>query len=153
MKCIIAIMIILTLCHAGSVTKSWNFDDVPEGSLPAGWKIEATGRDKAAAKWQVIRNTQASLGPGVLSLIETNHTQSGVFNICWTNEIFFLEGEIAVFLKANSGKIDQGVGLSGGYRTVIIIILPATIHSRTTSAFITSRTANVSCLVIQVKSN
>jgi hypothetical protein len=33
-----------------------------------------------------------------------------VFNICWTNEVSFLEGEIAVFLKANSGKIDQGGG-------------------------------------------
>jgi hypothetical protein len=33
-----------------------------------------------------------------------------VFNICWTNEVSFLEGEIAVFLKANSGKIDRGGG-------------------------------------------
>jgi len=110
MKCSIVIMTIATLCNTGNIIKSWNFDIVPEGTLPAGWKIEATGQDKATAKWQVIKDTSAPLGPGVLSLTETNHTQPGVFNICWTNEISFFEGEIAVFLKANSGKIDQGGG-------------------------------------------
>ncbi|MFC1604870.1 hypothetical protein ACFL5F_07575, partial [Planctomycetota bacterium] len=106
----ICIMVVLVFCNAGDLTKSWNFDDVSEGSLPADWKIEATGQDKPTAKWQIIKDTQAPLGPGVLSLIETNHTQRGVFNICWTNEIPFFEGEIAVFLKAKSGKIDQGGG-------------------------------------------
>jgi hypothetical protein len=103
-------MTILALSNAGNVTKSWNFDDVPEGSLPAGWKIEATGQDKATAKWQVIKDTQAPLDHSVLSLTETNHTERGVFNICWTSEVSFFEGEIAVFLKANSGKIDKGGG-------------------------------------------
>ncbi len=110
MKYSIAIMSILALCSVSNVTKSWNFDNVPEGTLAAGWKVEATGQDKATAKWQVIRDTHAPLGPGVLSLTETNHTQRGVFNICWTNEVSFFEGEIAVFLKANSGNIDRGGG-------------------------------------------
>lgn len=110
MKCSIAIMITLAFCNAGNTIKSWNFDDIPEGALPAKWKIEATGQDKPRAKWQVIKDAQAPLGPRVLSLTETNHTQRGVFNICWTNEVSFFEGQIAVFLKANSGKIDQGGG-------------------------------------------
>lgn len=110
MRFSLTIMTILALSNAGNVTKSWNFDDVPEGSLPAGWKIEATGQDKATAKWQVIKDTQAPLDHSVLSLTETNHTERGVFNICWTSEVSFFEGEIAVFLKANSGKIDKGGG-------------------------------------------
>jgi hypothetical protein len=110
MRCIIIIMGILSLCNVGNVTRSWDFDNVPEGSLPAGWKVEATGQDKVTAEWCVVKDTQAPLGPGVLCLTATNHTQRGVFNICWTDKVSFLEGEIAVFLKANSGNIDQGGG-------------------------------------------
>lgn len=39
-----------------------------------------------------------------------NHSIRGVYNLCWADTVSFLEGEIAVFLKANSGKIDQGGG-------------------------------------------
>jgi hypothetical protein len=37
MRYSIAIMVILAFCNAGNITRSWNFDDVPEGTLPAGW--------------------------------------------------------------------------------------------------------------------
>jgi hypothetical protein len=94
----------------GVVTRTWDFDNAFEGTLPAGWKVEATGQEKAMAKWEVVKNAQAPLGPGVLSLTATNHSQRGVFNICWTREVSFFEGEITVFLKGNSGKIDQGGG-------------------------------------------
>ncbi len=110
MKYSMAIMGILAVGIAGTGTQSWDFDRIPEGSLPAGWKVEATGQDKATAEWEVTRDAQAPLGPGVLRLTATNHTQRGVFNICWTRDVAFLEGEIAVFLKGNSGKIDQGGG-------------------------------------------
>lgn len=110
MKSVTIIMGVLVICSVGKVTKSWNFDNVPEGSLPAGWKVEATGQDKATAEWQVMKDKNAPLGPGILKLVATNHTQRGVFNICWTDKVTFFEGEIAVFLKANSGNIDQGGG-------------------------------------------
>jgi hypothetical protein len=100
----------LVCCCAAAATRSWDFDKVPEGMLPAGWRVEATGQDKAAADWQVTADAQAPLGPGVLRLTATNHTQRGVFNLCWTPKVTFHEGEIAVFLKGNSGKIDQGGG-------------------------------------------
>lgn len=110
MKCSMIVMSILGISLAGGATQSWDFDKIPEGALPAGWKVEATGQDKATADWQVTTDAQAPLGPGVLRLKATNHTQRGVFNLCWTPEVTFYEGEIAVFLKGNSGKIDQGVG-------------------------------------------
>jgi hypothetical protein len=110
MKCSVVIVSILGFSLAGGATQSWDFDKVPEGSLPAGWKVEATGQDKATATWQVVKDARAPLGPGVLRLTATNHSQGGVFNICWTGEVSFFEGEIAVFLKANSGSIDQGGG-------------------------------------------
>jgi len=106
-------MVILSIsacCCVAAATHNWDFDEVPEGSLPAGWKVEATGQKKATADWQVKKDEKAPLGPGVLCLTATNHTQRGVFNICWTQKVTFFEGEIAVFLKGNSGQIDQGGG-------------------------------------------
>jgi hypothetical protein len=95
--------------EAGGV-KSWDFDALEAGSLPEGWVVEATGQEKATAKWQIAKAEDAPLGPGVLELAATNHTERGVFNLCWTDAVQFQEGEIAVFLKARSGKIDQGGG-------------------------------------------
>jgi hypothetical protein len=101
--------VILVLGQAGTV-RSWDFDAMAPGSLPEGWKVEATGQEKATAKWQIARDEDAPLGPGVLELAATNHAESGVFNLCWTDTVPFGEGEIAVFLRARSGKIDQGGG-------------------------------------------
>jgi hypothetical protein len=110
MRCNVVVLSMLVCCCAAAATRSWDFDKIPEGALPAGWRVEATGQDKATAGWQVTADTQAPLGPGVLRLAATNHTQRGVFNLCWTPEVTFYEGEIAVFLRGNSGKIDQGGG-------------------------------------------
>ena len=110
MKCKMVILSLLTCGCLVAATHSWDFDNLPEGTLPAGWKVEATGQDKATADWQVEKDERAPLGPGVLRLTATNHTQRGVFNLCWTQQVSFFEGEIAVFLKGNSGKIDQGGG-------------------------------------------
>jgi len=90
---------------------SLDFDRLAVGSLPEGWKVEATGQEQATAKWQVAKDATAPLGPGVLELSAPNHTEGGVFNLCWTDSISFYEGQIAVFLRARSGKTDQGGGI------------------------------------------
>jgi hypothetical protein len=95
--------------RTGSV-RAWDFDQIGAGELPPGWKVEATGQEKATAQWQVVRDEEAPLGPGVLELTAANHAERGVFNVCWTNEVPFAEGEIAVFVRARSGRIDQGGG-------------------------------------------
>jgi len=101
-------LIVLT-AETGGV-RTWDFDRTEAGRLPEGWKVEATGQEKATAQWKVVRDEEAPLGPGVLELSATNHNERGVFNLCWTNKVQFQEGEIAVFLRARSGKIDQGGG-------------------------------------------
>jgi len=98
------------LAGQAQAIRSWDFDHVEVGALPEGWKVEATGQDKATAKWQVARDENAPLGPGVLELTAANHVERGVFNLCWTDQTQFREGQIAVFLRARSGKIDQGGG-------------------------------------------
>lgn len=111
MHLIMTTISMLLLSGQAVQVRSWDFESQAEGSLPNGWKVEATGQEEATAKWQVVLDATAPLGPGVLELSATNHTQRGVFNLCWTKDVVFHEGEIAVFLRAHSGKIDQGGGI------------------------------------------
>ena len=94
---------------AGKV--SWDFDTVPAGKLPAGWKADATRRRGLLATWQVIRDTTAPSGSHVLALTRINHTSGGTFNLCWTKAVSFLDGEIEVRFKAIKGEEDQGGGI------------------------------------------
>lgn len=106
---VLMVSAVLWAAEAGGV-RSWDFEGLAEGMLPDGWKVEATGQDTPTAKWQAAQDATAPLAPGVLQLAATNHTERGVFNLCWTDAVTFSEGVIAVFLKANSGQIDQGGG-------------------------------------------
>ncbi|MCP4707279.1 MAG: hypothetical protein GY869_01525 [Planctomycetes bacterium] len=110
MKSCFVVMSLLAVLALEPTVQSWDFEDVAVGKLPEGWKVEATGQSEPTGTWNVIKNQQAPLAPGVLALSETNHKQRGVFNICWTDQVNFHEGQIAVFLKAISGQIDQGGG-------------------------------------------
>ena len=89
----------------------WSFEDVSIGSLPTGWKIEATGRGSPLATWQVIKDSTAPSGKQVLALVRVNHHSGGTFNLCWTDKVSFLDGSIEVAFKAVSGKIDEGGGI------------------------------------------
>jgi hypothetical protein len=109
MKSLVFCFLVITV-QTGETVQRWNFDDLELGTLPRGWIVEATGQEKASAHWQIERDDSAPLGPGVFRLTATNHSVRGIYNLCWTGTVSFLEGEIAVFLKANSGKIDQGGG-------------------------------------------
>jgi len=111
MRLVMMTISLLLLGTQDGRVRSWDFDNLSEGTLPGGWKVEATGQDKAAAKWQAVQDSTAPLGPGVLELSATNHTERSVFNLCWTNDVAFREGEIAVMLRARSGKIDRGGGI------------------------------------------
>jgi len=88
-----------------------DFESVSAGKLPAGWKIEATNQQGPLANWQVIEDNTAPSGHKVLALTKTNHSFGGTYNLCWTKGINFLNGEIKVMFKANTGIEDQGGGV------------------------------------------
>ncbi|NOZ21851.1 MAG: DUF1080 domain-containing protein [Planctomycetes bacterium] len=105
-----------TASKAGNA--SWNFDDVPVGKLPVGWKADATNRKGPLATWQVIKDKTAPSGDHALAMTSPNHTSGGIFsifggtfNLCWTDTVSFLDGEIEVRFKAVKGKEDQGGGV------------------------------------------
>ena len=91
---------------------SWNFDKVPVGKIPPGWRVEATNlRGGPMETWKVIKDTTAPSGDHVLAMTSPNHTYPGTFNLCWTDKVAFLDGDIRLRFKANKGKIDQGGGV------------------------------------------
>ena len=88
-----------------------NFDENKPGSLPEGWKIDATHPGKQLAQWEVTQDNTAPSQPNLLSLTQTNNSSDDVFNLYWTRQILFKNGSLEVKMKANSGDADQGGGL------------------------------------------
>ena len=84
-----------------------DFEKATLGSLPAGWKASATHPKKALATWQV----EEEAGHKILTLSGIDRSHGGMFNLCFTKGVDFLDGEISVRFRANSGSIDQGGGL------------------------------------------
>ncbi len=89
----------------------WDFEDVKIGTLPQGWVVEATNQYGPLATWKVKVDDNAPSGKKVLSLVRINHSSGSTFNLCWTRDVFFLDGEISVYFRANTGRIDQGGGI------------------------------------------
>ncbi len=87
----------------------WNFDD--NNALPAGWKVEATRQRGPLATWKIIQDKTAPSQKNALALIRPNHDSGSTFNLCWTEDIKFLDGEIEVSFKALKGMEDQGGGV------------------------------------------
>jgi len=87
----------------------WNFDDNTE--LPAGWKVEATRQRGSLATWEIIQDKTAPSQKNALALVNPNHDSGSTFNLFWTKDIKFLNGEIEVSFKALKGMEDQGGGV------------------------------------------
>lgn len=88
-----------------------NFDEVAQGHLPTGWTIDATNPGGQLAEWSVVTDPTAPSKPNVLTLKTVYDTPDSVFNLCWTRDIAFADGEIEVKVRANTGKEDQGGGV------------------------------------------
>lgn len=87
------------------------FEKFDRGKIPAQWKVEATNQRGPLATWKVIEDTTAPSGNNVFALTSPNHDFGGTFNLCWTKGISFLNGEISVMFKANTGEEDRGGGV------------------------------------------
>lgn len=91
----------------GSDITRITFDDVEVGSLPTGWKVEATHPEGKLAEWSVQKDS--SSGGQVLDM-KINDYGGSTFNLCWTDQITFQSGVVEVKVKAQEGRIDQGGG-------------------------------------------
>lgn len=86
-----------------------DFESVPAGEIPEGWRIEATHAAAELAKWTVAEDPEAPSGEKVLS-VDVGEFNGGTFNLCWTDQITFQDGSIEIRVKAGKGRVDQGGG-------------------------------------------
>ncbi len=91
-------------------TVRMGFDTLRPGTLPGGWKVEATNGRGEPARWKVAADPEAPSPPNVLQVVPRRDTFGGTFNLCWTDGVRFLDGEIEVTLRADTGHEDQGGG-------------------------------------------
>ncbi len=84
---------------------------MPEGKLPAGWKIDATNPRGSLAEWAVVPDAGAPDAGKVLSLTKVNDRSGEVFNLCWNPGLVFQDGAIEVKVRGNTGVNDQGGGV------------------------------------------
>lgn len=86
------------------------FEGIMHNSLPAGWKSDATNKQGFPSAWTVIEDHAAPSGLNILALRNVQANPGSVFNICWTSQPVFQDGEIEVKVRGDTGKADQGGG-------------------------------------------
>jgi len=99
--------LVLGAVMSSANTLQMNFEKAKVGTVPTGWKATATHPKKALATWQV----EEDAGNKILTLSNIDSSHGGMFNLCFTKSVDFLDGEISVRFRANSGQIDQGGGI------------------------------------------
>jgi len=109
-----AVVMLAGFAYAGgpaeATVRELTFDAVQPGSLPAGWKVEATNLRGKLAAWKVAADPSAPSSPNILQAVPRSDNFGGTYNLCWTDSAGFLNGEIEVRLRANTGHEDQGGG-------------------------------------------
>ena len=86
-------------------------DKISVGQSPAGWIVAATHPSGPLAQWGVGVDTASPSRAKVLTMGSIQDSSPSVFNLYWTKQAAFQNGELSVRMRADSGKIDQGGGL------------------------------------------
>ncbi len=89
--------------------RAWSFEDAQAGGLPAGWRAASTNGKGPPARWSVV-DEGAHAGKRALALLDAREASGQTYNLCWTDEILFLNGRVSVAVHAGSGAEDQGGG-------------------------------------------
>ncbi len=80
-----------------------------DGQL-TGWRAASTGGRGPDATWRTRPDAAAISPPNVLSLVAPNHDADDRFNLFWNPETKVADGTIAVAVRADGGRVDQGGG-------------------------------------------
>ncbi len=92
-------------------TLNESFENVEQNKLPTGWMFDETNQSSSLTTWSVANDSTTPSGNKVLAVSSQNNNSGSTFNLCWTNNISFLNGEIKVLFKAKTGEEDQGGGI------------------------------------------
>jgi Domain of Unknown Function (DUF1080) len=94
--------------------KVLTFGTADLGKVPAGWTAAQTGKGDGSV-WKVVEDRTAPSKSGS-ALAQTVESPGAVFNLCVAEDTSFKDVEVAVALKANAGKKDQGGGVVWRYQ-------------------------------------
>ena len=86
--------------------RAWDFEHVPSDTIPDGWLVQATNPGQHSAAWRVVADPDDA--GKVLALTDTRGATGQTYNLCWTDELAFLDGVVEVAVRAGSGVEDQG---------------------------------------------
>lgn len=94
----------------------WDFDQYDLGAMPQTWQDGDTQKPGQPAIWQIVSAPHAPSSEQVLAM--ATPSSGGLFglfgrafNLAWTDDIAFRDGEIEVAFRAVSGRVDQGGGI------------------------------------------
>jgi hypothetical protein len=88
----------------------WDFQGVPAGQLPPGWKATLTG-DGPVSVWKVVQDGQRKV------LAQTSSkTLDKSYNLCIAEGTSFRDLDMSVAIRPVGGRNDQGGGLVWRYR-------------------------------------
>lgn len=99
-------------CEAagGDTSKSWNFDAVPPGTLPDGFKLGRLYDGRPAGDWRVLETTDAVSARHVLAQLSDKGAEHA-YKMLLIDGTESSNGEVSVSLRAVGGKGDMGGGL------------------------------------------
>ena len=109
------LILILSVGYASALNEPDNYhlvlDTVKVGQLPAGWRVSATNPAGPLAQWAVGVDASTTKPENILSIVRIEDASTSVFNLNWTKQFVFQNGDMSVRMRANSGKEDQGGGI------------------------------------------
>jgi 3-keto-disaccharide hydrolase len=117
MRTMLAFAISLTFAPYGSADErsgTVRFQKDDAGKVPAGWKVEKTGKGEGS-DWKVVADETGPAKTGYV-LAQLAKSPGSVFNLCVRDEPSLKDGEVSVAFKAVAGKEDQGGGIVWRYQ-------------------------------------
>jgi hypothetical protein len=105
---------VTTVGAADDKARAFRFAKADVGKVPAGWKVEKTGKGEGSV-WKVVADDTAPSKSGV-ALAQTARSPSAVFNLCVAEDTNYTDVEVMVAFKAARGDLDQGGGIVWRYQ-------------------------------------
>lgn len=89
---------------------TFEFEEDALGTSPAGFTIGSTNAGIARGTWEVLQGPDVPSQTHVVAITNPGHTEQGGYNLLWTDQAGFRDGEIQVDVRVRGGSVDQGGG-------------------------------------------